>query len=181
MSDHDDTDKNFDHLHVPCYGLTSKFKPEQLVVTCCFCGRFYGRCCLHTKETCHHTRIVYTDGACSNNGKSNAVAGIGIAFGTGTGDPDDEDTHQFSDPVDDTLDPLAKRTNQRAELLAALEGLKKVCDSDEGWMEDDYEIRKVYLGAQSPPEVIVTTDSEYVVKGMTKWLPNWKVGARSTS
>lgn len=109
------------------------------------------------------------------------MAGIGIAFGTGTGDPDDEDTHQFSDPVDDTLDPLAKRTNQRAELLAALEGLKKVCDSDEGWMEDDYEIRKVYLGAQPPLEVIVTTDSEYVVKGMTKWLPNWKVGARSTS
>ncbi|KAF8550769.1 hypothetical protein OG21DRAFT_1513628 [Imleria badia] len=24
------------------------------------------------------------------------------------------------------------------------------------------------------PEVVITTDSEYVVKGMTEWLPNWK-------
>ena len=26
------------------------------------------------------------------------------------------------------------------------------------------------------PGWVVTTDSEYVVKGMTEWLPKWKVG-----
>ena len=28
---------------------------------------------------------------------------------------------------------------------------------------------------------VVTTDSEYVVKGMTKWLPKWKVGGPAFS
>ena len=92
------------------------------------------------------------------------MAGIGIAFGMCVGD-------QFSIPVDDTLDPGGKRTNQRAELLAALEGLKKFCDHSDEWMEEQ---------GSSKPVVIITTDSEYVVKGMAEWLPHWKVGIQNT-
>ena len=29
--------------------------------------------------------VVYTDGACENNGKTNAKAGIGVWFGDGNG------------------------------------------------------------------------------------------------
>ena len=172
-------DEDSGRLYTPRGTITSKFKPKQLVVTCSFCGRFYSRCCFHMKTICHHYRIVYTDGACSNNGRSSAMAAIGIVFGMRNGDPEDEDTHQFSIPVDDRLDPGARRTNQRAELLAVLEGLK-ICDFDEERMANDSETREQHDWYLSPLEVIITTDSEYVVKGMSEWLPNWKVTAHDT-
>ncbi|KAH7884255.1 ribonuclease H-like domain-containing protein [Phlebopus sp. FC_14] len=143
------------------------FETNELVVTCDFCGRFYAKCCAHPSETCHLNQIVYTDGACRNNGKDGAASGIGIAVGL----PDDVCQHQWALPVDDNLDPGKKRTNQRAELLASLEGLKKVCELDaegiagcmeQGGYEDDTDV------------IVIATDSEYVVKGMTEWVPAWK-------
>lgn len=176
-------DEDSRRLYVPCPSITSQFSDAQLITTCndACSGRFYARCCLHKKTTCHHDRIVYTDGACINNGRSGAAAGIGIAFGTHQGDPGDEYTSQFSIPVDDKLDPVGKRTSQRAELLAALEGLRVICDHDEEWMADDSESWEQGDDDASIPVVIITTDSEYVVKGMTEWLPNWKVSARNVS
>ena len=44
-------------------------------------------------------------------------------------------------------------TNNRMELTAAIEGLKAL---------------------KKPCEVILTTDSQYVRKGITEWMPNWK-------
>jgi ribonuclease HI len=44
-------------------------------------------------------------------------------------------------------------TNNRMELQAAIEGLKLL---------------------KEPCEVSITTDSEYVLKGITEWLPGWK-------
>ena len=61
--------------------------------------------------------------------------------------------------VDDTVDPGAARTNQRAELLAAIAGLNK--------LKESYE--------EDRGEYIVVTDSEYVVKGITEWFPTWRV------
>ncbi|XP_056640096.1 ribonuclease H1 isoform X1 [Diorhabda sublineata] len=54
---------------------------------------------------------VFTDGACENNGKSNAKAGIGVWFG---------DNHQLniSKPVE------GRATNNTAEIQACIEGLK---------------------------------------------------------
>ena len=51
---------------------------------------------------------VYTDGACSNNGKSNAKAGIGIYFS-------ENDCRNISKPV------FGKQTNNVAELTAIIE------------------------------------------------------------
>lgn len=51
---------------------------------------------------------VYTDGACSNNGKSNALAGIGIFFGI-------NDERNVSKRIE------GKQTNNRAELIAIIE------------------------------------------------------------
>ncbi|MFJ1299641.1 ribonuclease HI [Pseudomonadota bacterium AL_CKDN230030165-1A_HGKHYDSX7] len=48
---------------------------------------------------------------------------------------------------------MANTTNNRMELLAVIEGLralKRACT------------------------VVIHTDSQYVMKGMTEWLPNWK-------
>lgn len=44
-------------------------------------------------------------------------------------------------------------TNNRMELTAAIEGLKAL---------------------KKPCEVVLTTDSQYVRKGITEWMPNWK-------
>ena len=51
---------------------------------------------------------VYTDGACSNNGKPNAKAGLGVFFGDG-------DTRNLSKKVE------GKQTNNVAELSAIIE------------------------------------------------------------
>ena len=53
--------------------------------------------------------IIYTDGACSNNGKKNAKAGIGIYI---------ENMYDISEKL------LGKQTNQRAELYAILKALQ---------------------------------------------------------
>lgn len=58
---------------------------------------------------------IFTDGACSNNGKSNAIAGIGIYFS-------EEDMRNTSKKID------GKQTNNTAELLAIIEALKMVQD-----------------------------------------------------
>ncbi|UAW97025.1 ribonuclease HI [Halopseudomonas nanhaiensis] len=44
-------------------------------------------------------------------------------------------------------------TNNRMELTAAIEGLAAL---------------------KKPARVVLTTDSEYVMKGIREWLPNWK-------
>lgn len=51
-------------------------------------------------------------------------------------------------------------TNNRMELTAAIEGLKAL---------------------KRPCRVIVTTDSQYVRKGVTEWLKNWKKRGWKTS
>ncbi len=44
-------------------------------------------------------------------------------------------------------------TNNRMELTAAIEGLRAL---------------------KKPARVVLTTDSEYVMKGIREWMPNWK-------
>lgn len=90
--------------------------------------------------------IVYTDGSCFKNGRSNATGGIGIHF----------PNHELDD-VSKIFDK-SPITNQRAELYAILYtiryikkniGLKKYC-------------------------VLIKTDSEYSINCITKWVSNWK-------
>ncbi|KAF8436469.1 hypothetical protein L210DRAFT_2453899 [Boletus edulis BED1] len=168
--------KGLDRLFEPPCCLASQFNTSQLIVTCnSICGgRFFARCIKHQDQAgvCHHYRVVYTDGACANNGTLGAASGIGIAFGT-----ENDRCFQFSIPVDDAIDPGGKRTSQRAELLAALQGLNKIADYDEGFFAHSPRTRRK---GSDEPEIVITTDSEYVVKGVTGWLPVWKknVGCR---
>lgn len=48
-------------------------------------------------------------------------------------------------------DPLT--TNNRMELLAAIKGLEAL---------------------SRPCQIVITTDSQYVIKGLTEWMPDWK-------
>ena len=78
--------------------------------------------------------IVFTDGACSNNGKPSAKAGIGVYF-------DKDDVRNVSKRI------IGKQSNNTAELSAVIEVfkiLKKEIDSKE--------------------QIIIYSDSEYTIK-----------------
>ena len=159
----------------------SAFDPADLIVQCPTCTRFFAACCQHDsfggnlydpeKPVCQHLQLVFTDGACSNNGRGYAArAGLGIVIG--------DDDFSWSITVDDALDS-APRTNQRAELLAAIQALKKLEQLHHPC--SDIEDEKNYSGARRRANDdyrathIVVTDSEYVVKGITEWFPEWRV------
>ena len=97
----------------------------------------------HSRTVNPEDIIIYTDGACPNNGRSNAKAGIGVYF-----------SPQNMEHYDNVSEPLSgKQTNQRAELSAIL--------------------RAVSLTQSSPRYVHIYTDSQYSIDAITKWYPNW--------
>lgn len=83
--------------------------------------------------------IVYTDGACSGNGKGNAKGGwayiIQLPDGSSVSDSGFE----------------ADTTNNRMELMSVINALER-CYGD----------------------IVVYSDSQYVVKGITGWIHSWK-------
>ena len=88
--------------------------------------------------------------------------GIGVVLGKiGRG------IDSFAYAVTEKMDPGQRRTSQRAELLAALAGVRRSMHADVHDYDD-------YNDAV-PKERIIVTDSEYVVRGITEWLPQWKV------
>jgi ribonuclease HI len=147
-----------------CPTLQTNFNTNELITSCPNCLRFFVLCCPHYKDfICHHYRLVFTDGSCLDNGGIGATAGIGVAIGL-TGEGED----QWSIAVDSTIDSHPKRTSQRAELLAALEGLRLISNTD----------RLPHPVTKKRHEDmcwVVATDSEYVVKGMSEWVRVWKV------
>jgi len=82
---------------------------------------------------------VYTDGACSNNGRSTAEAGIGIYFGP-------------NDPRNVSKRIQGKQTNNTAELTAILETFSLI--------QHDLEDGKI---------IAIATDSEYALKCVSSY------------
>lgn len=73
--------------------------------------------------------------------------------------------HQSSIPVTNSLDAVPLRSSQRAELLAAISGLRLLAkaygmntEGSEGTASDD------------KMAWVIATDSEYVAKGITEWI-----------
>lgn len=92
---------------------------------------------------------VYTDGACSNNGRKNAEAGIGIYFGK-------DDPRNISERIS------GKQTNNTAELKAIIKTLNMI--------QKDVDIGK---------KICIASDSEYSIKCATTYgekmeKNNWK-------
>jgi ribonuclease HI len=89
--------------------------------------------------------VVFTDGACTNNGKSKARAAWAVWF------PDNE-----SISVADFVPAEENQTNQRAELTAIRNAVKIV--------EKNF---------SSDTDLQLFTDSQYSKDCLTKWLPAW--------
>jgi len=82
---------------------------------------------------------VYTDGACSNNGRDNALAGIGIFFGI-------DDNRNISKKIE------GKQSNNRAELSAIIETY--------------YIIENDILNGKN---IAIVSDSEYAIKCVSSY------------
>ncbi|CAM1293726.1 RNASEH1 (predicted) [Pycnogonum litorale] len=85
---------------------------------------------------------VYTDGACENNGKYGARAGIGVYWGP---------NHQFNT----SMRLPGRQTNNRAEIQAAVIALEQARQ-------------------QGFDNVVLYTDSIFLINGITKWIHKWK-------
>ncbi|RSL51059.1 hypothetical protein CEP54_011599 [Fusarium duplospermum] len=101
--------------------------------------------------------LVYTDGACINNGQQEPCAGWAVVFAG----PESEEAGiqtvvsgrlENKGPFGD--DSVA--TSNRAELRAAIAALR-VCD----WKKEDFD------------SIVIATDSSYVVEGATSWAKGW--------
>lgn len=88
---------------------------------------------------------VFTDGACSSNGKKGAKAGYAVWF------PENKEL-SFSEKLSQD-DP---QTNNRAELSAIW---KAACILDEKGFHDQ--------------NIVIYTDSDYCINCLTKYLTNW--------
>lgn len=66
-------------------------------------------------------------------------------------------------------DNFPRRSSQRAELYAARLGVEFLYDNRPGELRGQCEVW------------IIATDSEYVVKGITEWLPTWRKNGWRTS
>jgi len=144
---------------------------SKLWTKCKICKNFVAFCCPHLKkfvtaEPCHHYHLCFTDGACLNNGQSGSVAGIGGALGENVED-------MWAIPIDDDIDPNGKRSSQRAELLAAIEGLRRLSEQN----YNHAVTAGPHPGQEGNPDScwIIATDSEYVCSGIAKWIYNWQV------
>ncbi|KAH9906518.1 ribonuclease H-like protein [Xylariomycetidae sp. FL2044] len=98
--------------------------------------------------------LIFTDGACLNNGKGNPKAGWAFVSGPGLeGDPDVvsdrlETRGPFGDP--------GVQSSNRAELRAVIAALRY-----RHWTGEGYHA------------VVIATDSEYVTEGSTNWAKTW--------
>tara|TARA_Y100001973_G_C5105550_1_gene284925 strand:+ start:321 stop:905 length:585 start_codon:yes stop_codon:yes gene_type:complete len=97
--------------------------------------------------------VVYTDGACRNNGKSNALSSIGIYFSNRN--------LKRIDSVSEIVEGY-NHTNNIAELTAINKSLRIIKEND---------IRL---------PVKLYTDSQYSIKTLTKWYPNWSEKDKKT-
>jgi len=99
--------------------------------------------------------VVYTDGACSGNGKEYGRAGVGVYWGELQNLPTLV-LEQVKQLPPDVSEPLkgTPQTNQRAELMAV--------------------IRAVEEPSMKLFKLEVRTDSEYSIKCATVWCQRWK-------
>ena len=146
------------------------FETDELIKTCPDCCCFVLYCCHCTTtrgeegKPCHHFRLVFSDGACRLNGRVGATAGMGILYGEETGS-------QRAIPITAELDPGQKRTSQRAELLAALAAVRFMAEADQLNRENATRKDEDNSSEDRDSAWVIATDSEYVVKGITEWLP----------
>lgn len=101
-----------------------------------------------TKKLFH----IFTDGACSDNGRRGARGGFGVHY------------YSMKGKGLDLSEPLMNnepQTNNRGELRAIQAALDTIDKYDSEW-------KKEFDG------YCIWSDSEYSINSLTKWAPNWR-------
>ena len=96
---------------------------------------------------------IFTDGACTNNGRRNASAAWGVlVLGS---------DHRIIEEDSGKIPPREMQTNQRAELRALLRG---------------FEIAESYINRSQNPmtDVQIWSDSQYSIKCTSEWGLTWR-------
>jgi len=122
---HGSIHNHVDNDHEFCLGDTIRheLRGANKIGGCDSCGLYFAMCDIHNRGSlkstvCHATQVAFFATSCQYNGTSHAIAGFGIAIG-------DEDNQQWSIPVESCMDRQT-RTNNRTDLLAALECIRKM-------------------------------------------------------
>ncbi|KAL2863215.1 ribonuclease H-like domain-containing protein [Aspergillus lucknowensis] len=100
--------------------------------------------------------LIFTDGACLNNGQANPRAGCSFVFRPSTEDPRVVGHTDFRLENKGPTGEMHQQTSNRAELRAVISALRFRAWSGEGCST-----------------LIIATDSEYVVEGATSWIRGW--------
>ena len=102
--------------------------------------------------------VVFTDGACLNNGKKNSIGAIGIFF-------KNDDIDNMGQVINNDGNKI---TNQTMELLAAIKALQIIND-------------KIQNNIINPQIIYIYTDSTYIINSITKWYSIWEKNNWQTS
>jgi len=92
--------------------------------------------------------IIFTDGSTINNGKKDAIGGIGVYI------PQQDDIQEYKISYSLQTNNKFKITNQISELIATILGIEKA----------------ITLTSE---EIYIYTDSKYVIDCATTWCKNW--------
>lgn len=100
--------------------------------------------------------LLYTDGACPSNGQPTATAGCAFVFRPSSSTSSINGTVSFPLEIEGPTGAIYQPTSNRAELRAVIAALQFRAWAGEGWNE-----------------LVIATDSEYVVAGATQWVRGW--------
>ena len=117
------------------------------------------------------TLNIYTDGGCSGNPGPGGWAYVMV-----------QKTPQGDSIIAEQWGGEKNTTNNRMELLAVISALKTLKENINPSGQSNV-LRHVDLPGQDnlPLQVTVHTDSQYVQKGITEWIFNWKKNSWKTS
>ncbi|KAH6977799.1 ribonuclease H-like domain-containing protein [Fusarium venenatum] len=117
--------------------------------------------CRHCDCIAPHIDSIFiaVDGACRGNGQVNAKAAIGVFFG------------QASTYNQSVLLTEPNMTNQIAELKAGILALKQAKEI----------VRNNALPYGPLHTIVIKSDSDYLVKGMTEWVFKWETNGYKTA
>ena len=102
---------------------------------------------LREMESNDNTTHIFTDGACTNNGRKTANAAWGYIVVAGKG-------YQILDKGSGSIPKSQQQTNQRAELTALLMGLE--------------------AASKYPGSIKIWSDSQYSINCASVWGPSWR-------
>ncbi|KAB8256294.1 ribonuclease H-like domain-containing protein [Aspergillus pseudonomiae] len=100
--------------------------------------------------------LIYTDGACLDNGGANPRAGCSFVFKSSTIQPEYHSYVRFPLENSGPIGEAHPQTSNRAELRAVIAALRFRFWTGEGF-----------------DSLVIATDPEYVVEGVTSWVRGW--------